>query len=163
MSFPTVRQSGNITPGHLVQWITDGVVADGNISSSLIFTVFDAFEFVIDGTGLAVTSGFKGVLQAPYYGTISQATLLADQTGTIVVNVYKCTQLQYDGGVTHPTVGDKITSSTPPTITGSTKSQDNTLSGWTTIFNAGDIFGFNVDSTSGVIQRVLISLRVTRS
>ena len=42
------------------------------------------------------------------------------------------------------------------------KSQDSTLTGWTTAVAAGDILAFNVDSTA-TITRVTISLKVEKS
>ncbi len=61
--------------------------------------------------------------------------------------------------ITRIFVGDKITASAPPTISSATHSTDSTLTGWTTTFNDGDVFRFNVDSAT-TIQRVTLSLRV---
>lgn len=113
-------------------------------------------SFVIDGGGSAITTGVKGDLEIPFACTITQATLLADQSGSIVVNIWKDSY-----GNFAPTVADKITASAPPTISSAIKSQDSTLTGWTTTISAGDILRFNVDSIS-TIQRVTLSLKVTR-
>lgn len=119
--------------------------------------------FVIDGGGSAITTGVKGDLICDFGCTINSATLLADQAGAIVVDVFKCTYAQYDAGATHPVSGDKITSGTPPTITASnTKSQDTTLSSWTTSISAGDVLRFNVNSAT-TITRVTLILKVTRT
>jgi hypothetical protein len=83
--------------------------------------------------------------------------MLADQSGSIVVDVWKDTYANYP-----PTNADTITASAKPTISSATKSQDATLSGWTTSVAAGDILAFNVDSVTS-IQRVTISLRVTKT
>jgi len=100
----------------------------------------------------------KGYLEIPFACTITQATLLADQSGAIVVNIYKDTYANFP-----PVVGDKITASAPPTIAASgVKSQDATLTGWTTGIDAGDVLGFNVDSCA-TITRVTLSLKVTRT
>jgi hypothetical protein len=133
----------------------------GNTGPTGPAQVFD-MEFVIDGNGAAITTGLKGYLTVDFAGTIQQATLLADVSGSIVVNLWKCTYAQFDASSTHPVVGDKITSSAPPTITTATKSQDNGLVGWTTSFSAGDIFAFNVDSCT-TITRVTLALKVLRS
>lgn len=114
-------------------------------------------QFVIDGAGATITTGLKGFLEVPFACTITVATLLADQSGSIVVNVWKDTYANFP-----PTVADKITASAPPTITTATKSQDSTLTGWTTSVAAGDILAFNVDSVT-TIQRVTISLKVTKT
>ncbi len=117
---------------------------------------------VIDGGGSVITTGLKGYLgPVPFDGTITQASLVADQSGSIVVDVWKCTYAQFDAGSTHPVSGDKITASAPPTITTATKSQDSTLTGWTTAFAAGDIFALNVNSAT-TIQRATLSLKFTK-
>jgi hypothetical protein len=121
-----------------------------------------AFEFIIDGSGAVITTGTKGYLKSPFGGTITKATLLADQSGSIVVDVWKCTYSQFDAGGTHPVSGDKITASAPPTISSATKSTDSTLTGWTTSFSTDDVFAFNVNSVT-TCQRVTIILDVTRT
>lgn len=121
-----------------------------------------AIEFVADGGGLGLTTGLKGFLEVPFACTVTAARMFADTAGSIVVDVWKCTYAQFDGGVTHPVIGDTITSATPPTITASTKSQDTTLTGWTTTLTAGDVLGFNITSVSS-ITRATLSLDLTRT
>lgn len=118
-------------------------------------------EFLIDGGGGVIGTGLKGYFTVDYNCTINQATLLADQTGSVVVNIWKTTFANFAPG-THPVAADKITSTTPPTISAAAKSQDSTLTSWTTAITAGDILAFNVDSCA-TIQRVTLGLKVTRS
>jgi hypothetical protein len=120
-----------------------------------------SIECVIDGGGVAITTGLKGYLVAPFDGTLVSNRLLADQSGSIVVNVWKCTYAQFDAGGTHPVAGDKITASAPPTLSSATKSEDTTLTGWTKAFSAGDIFAYNVDSVA-TVTRVTLSMPYTR-
>jgi hypothetical protein len=123
---------------------------------------FTTLNFVIsDGTGAAITTGVKGDLTMHFAGTIVEADLLADQSGSVVVDIWKCTYTQFDAGATHPVAGDKITASAPPTITTATKSQDTTLTGWTVAFAAGDILRFNVNSCT-TITRVTLALKVRK-
>ena len=136
-----------------------GTLASSRINSNVLAT---GIEFVIDGAGTVITTGMKGYLEIPFDCTINRATLLADQSGSIVVNIWKCTYSQFDAGGTHPVVGDKITASAPPTISATTKAQDSTLTGWTTSITAGDILAFNVDSVS-TLTRVTLSLKVTKT
>ena len=118
-------------------------------------------NFIIDGGASVITTGMKGYLSCDFTGTIQQAELLADVSGSIVVNIWKCTYAQFDAGSSHPVVGDKITASAPPTIATATKSQDAALTGWTTAFAAGDILAFNVDSVA-TIKRCTVALKVLR-
>lgn len=117
--------------------------------------LFRTITYVIDGGGSAITTGVKGFLEIPFACTINQVTMLADQSGSIVVDIWKDTYANYP-----PTDADTITASAVPTITTATKSQDATLTGWTTAITAGDILGFNVDSCTS-ITRVTISIKVT--
>lgn len=112
--------------------------------------------FVIDGGGATITTGIKGDLEIPFACTITQVTMLADQTGSIVVDIWKQVYASFP-----PTVTQTITASALPTITTAVKSQDATLTGWTTTCSAGDILRFNVNSVTS-IQRCTIALRVTR-
>lgn len=117
----------------------------------------DNIEFLIDGGGAAITTGIKGDLEVSFPCTINQATLVGDQTGTLIVNIWKDTYANFP-----PTSTVKITSTTPPTISSSVKAQDSTLSGWTTAVSVGDILRFNVDSCV-TITRGTLSLKVTRT
>lgn len=110
--------------------------------------------FIIDGGGATITTGLKGYLEIPFACTIQQWTLLADQSGSIVVDLWKDTYANYP-----PVVGDVITASAKPTITTATKGQSSTLTGWTTAIAAGDILAFNVNSVT-TCQRVTISIKV---
>lgn len=115
--------------------------------------------FPIDGGGSAIATTTctyaKCWLQVDFPCTIISSTLLAAPSGSIILNVTRTTYSAFDGGVTHPVVGDKITSSTPPTIASGTKATDSTLAGWTTALNAGDILAVNVDAASTVTNAVL--------
>lgn len=114
-------------------------------------------SFIIDGGGSTITTGIKGDIAVDFGGTITQVTMLADQSGSIVVDIWKDTYANYP-----PTDADSITSSTPPTISSTTKSKDSTLTSWITTITAGDTIRFNVDSVTS-ITRVVVIIRVTRT
>jgi hypothetical protein len=116
-----------------------------------------AIEFVVDGGGAAITAGSKGVIQVPFACTITAARLLADQSGSIVLDIWKGTYANYP-----PTDAASITGDAPPTLASGVKSENTGLTGWTTSIAAGDILGFNVDSASGV-TRVTVVLTVVVS
>jgi hypothetical protein len=133
-----------------------------DVATSATITYTDSIQYVIDGGGVALTTGLKGVLEVPFACTITAARLLANASGSVVVNIYKTSYASYDAGASHPAVGDKITASAPPTISSATKSSDSTLTGWTTAISAGDLLAFNVDSAT-TIARVTIALTVSRT
>lgn len=116
-----------------------------------------AIEYVFDGGGSTIATGTFGDLEIPFACTIQRATLLANQTGSIVIDIFKDTYTNYP-----PTPADSITASAKPTISGTTKSQDSTLTGWTTTIIEGDTLRFSVSSVTS-IQRVTISLKIFKT
>ena len=116
-----------------------------------------AINFIIDGGGSTITTGVKGYIPIPFAGAIVGVRLLADQSGSIVVDIWKDTYANYP-----PIDADSITASAVPTITTAEKSEDLTLTGWTTAITAGDILGYNVDSVT-THQRVTVELVIEKS
>jgi len=116
-----------------------------------------SITFIIDGGGATIATGLKGFLEVPFACTIQQWTLLADQSGSIVVDIWKDTYANFP-----PTVADVITASAKPTITTAQKGQSATLTGWTTSIAAGDILAFNVNSVT-TIQKVTLALKVAKT
>jgi hypothetical protein len=114
-------------------------------------------SFVIDGGAATITTGQKGHLRVPFNCTITAARVFADQTGSIVVDIWKDTYANFP-----PTDADSITASAPPTLSSAQRSENTTLTGWTTTINAGDVLAYNVDSVA-TVQRVTISLQVTKT
>ena len=112
--------------------------------------------FIIDGGGSAITTGGKGHLEVPFTCTLQQVSLLADQSGSIKVDIWKDTYGHYP-----PTNGDSICGGNEPEIAGGRKYQDSALFGWTKLLNKGDILAFNIDSCT-TITRAVIGLRVTK-
>lgn len=139
--------------------ITGSLIASATVTATNLATNVKqaTISVIIDGGGSALTTGQKGFLEVPFNCTITRSTLLADQTGSVVVNVWKVAY-----GSFPPSSGNKITASAPPTISAAQNAQDSTLSGWTTSLSAGDILAFNVDSAA-TVQRVTLSLLVTKS
>lgn len=111
---------------------------------------------VRDGNGTALGTGIIGDIEIPFACTITGVAALADQTGSVQVDLWKDTYANFP-----PTDADSITASAPVVISSATKSLDTTLTGWTTSVAAGDIIRFNIDSAS-TITRLTISLRVKR-
>ena len=128
-------------------------VAAGNHGHS----VTGILGITIDGAGSAVTTGTKGYLYVPYACTITVAELVADVSGSIVIDVWKDAAANFP-----PTDVVSITASAPPTLSSAQRSSDSTLTGWTVSLAAGDYLGFNVDSAS-TVTRVTLALKVTRT
>ena len=120
-------------------------------------TEYSAVVFVIDGGGVAITTGEKGHIPLPFAGEIVRVTLEADQSGSIGIDIWKDTRANFP-----PTNADSITASAPPTISTDDESEDTTLTGWTIAFAEGDILAFNIDSVTD-IERVTVTLKVRRT
>ncbi len=129
-----------------------GTLPSANLPSAVTTKVIG---LTIDGGGSAITTGIKADISVPFACTITGVRLLADQSGSIVVDIWKDTYANYP-----PTVADTITAAAIPTITTAVKSEDTTLTGWTTAIAAGDTLRFNVNSAT-TITRVNLTLRVT--
>lgn len=132
-------------------------ITTGDANRTLTLPVIGTVGITIDGGGSAITTGTKGYVECPFAGTIVSATVLLDQSGSIVIDVWKDT---YANAL--PTDADSITAAAPPTVSSATKSQDTTLTGWTTSVAAGDIFGFNVDSIT-TATRATLTLKINRT
>jgi len=120
-------------------------------------------EFIIDGGGSAITTGVKGYLQMPFNGVLSpsaSAHVLADRSGSITVDIWKCTLAQFDAGSTHPVVGDSITAGAPITMTTATKASQS-MATWIQAFAATDVIAYNVSSVA-TVQRVTVRHNVLR-
>lgn len=110
--------------------------------------------YVIDGGGSVISTGVVGDLYVPFSCTIVSGTLLADQTGSAVVDIWSAAYASYP-----PTVANKITGSAPLTISAANKAQDSTLTGWTTAIPAGNTLRYNVNSAA-TITRLTVALYV---
>lgn len=101
------------------------------------------------GTGTAVPStGVMGYVVVPFSGTIDRWDLVADASGSIVIDVWKRA-----GAI--PTVTHTIAGSEKPTLSSAQLGSDTNLTTWTTSVAAGDVFGVNIDSVSTIKQAVL--------
>lgn len=130
--------------------------ANGASSAPTFAAQSVALIFVIDGGGSAITTGVKGYLEVPFGMTITGWTLVAKESGSIVIDVWKDTYANFP-----PTVADTIAGTEKPTLSSVQKNQDTSLSSWTTAITAGDVLGFNVDSITTCTQ-VTLTLRGTR-
>jgi len=110
--------------------------------------------FIIDGGGAEIAVGEHGHLHIDFKCEITQAMLLADQTGSIKIDIWKDSYANFP-----PTNADTITGANEPEIAAGVKDKDDTLTDWTKTIAAGSILAFNVDSVT-TIERVTICLKV---
>jgi hypothetical protein len=161
VEFPVVHQAhgSSIGGGQLVLVQNTGAPAG---AASLTTQQKTRAITVVFGTGSgAIAAGLKTFVSCPYTGTITAARLLAVDaavtSGSIVIDVWKDTYANAP-----PAVADTITASAKPTLSSATKSEDTTLTGWTTAVTAGDVFGFVVDSAT-TVRQVALQLTIVLS
>lgn len=121
-------------------------------------SIDEAIEVCIDGGGSAISTGIKVDVVAKCAMTVDSWTILADQSGSIVVDIWSDTFANFP-----PTVADTITGAEKPTLSSATSNQDTSLasgSGWS--ITKGDVLRFNVDSAS-TVTRVTVALTGTRT
>jgi hypothetical protein len=146
-----------ITPGSDLTANRTLTVTTGDADRTLVLPLVSALSVVLDGGGAAITTGVKLDIEVPFACTITANRLFADQSGSIVIDIWKDTYANFP-----PTVADTITASAKPTLSAASKSQDTTLTGWTTAIAAGDVLRFNVDSAA-TVTRVTLSLTISRT
>lgn len=118
---------------------------------------FASITFIADGIGAALNPGIQGDVEVPFNCTIQRVTLLCDQNGGIVVDIWKSTYAGFP-----PTNGGSITAAALPTIVAAKKYQDAVLTGWDKNIAAGSILRFNINSVA-TIQKCSIALTVNRT
>lgn len=128
------------------------VITTGTISSARLPAVRRQITLVIDGGGSVITTGFKAYVSIPVAGTLKKWRILADLSGSIVIDVWKDVFANYP-----PVVADTITAAAKPTLSGALSAESSTLTGWNTALVAGDVLGFNVDSVA-TVKKISLTL-----
>lgn len=151
-SFITVSDAGVIiaTPPSAGEFnIWNGASWDaGTASPTPSSDTIKSFGITIDGGGSVITTGIKGYINIPFAMTVTRWDLFSDQTGDIVIDVWKDTIANFP-----PTTS--IAGSEKPALSGATNNSDTSLSTWTTGIAANDVIGFNVDSAADVTRVTL--------
>lgn len=113
-----------------------------------------AIEIPFGSGGSVIATGVVTDLWIPYDLTVLGWTLLADQIGSLVLDLWKDTYANYP-----PTVADTVAGTEKPTLSAAIKNQDLALSTWTADWDEGDIVRVNVDSAA-TVTRALLALQV---
>jgi len=148
------------------EWLP--IVQGGTTKRTQVFNIaFSGFfpagiDYVITASAGVIPVGIAGTgLQVPFNCTITIAELVGSSpVGSAVVNIWKCTDSQYDGGLTHPVVGDSITGSNPLTVAVGSKATSS-LVGWTTTLTQGDWLWYKVNSCA-VFTGITVALKTNR-
>jgi hypothetical protein len=105
-----------------------------------------AVSFIFDGAGSALSGTLSRCQQVNYAGTIQEASLIADQSGSVTVDVRTVAFGSYTG----PGSASSITASDTPALSSAARFQDSTLTGWTTSLSANTVVCFVMSSPATV-------------
>lgn len=145
-----IRLNSPVTTGTWQGTAIDAAYIDEDVKTSTV-------GITIDGGGAVITTGVKGDVQVPYDGTIQSWHLMADQSGSIVIDVWKDVWANYP-----PTVADTIAGTEKPTLAAATNNEDTNLTTWTTAVTEGDTIRFNVDSVT-TVTRVTLVIKILKT
>lgn len=147
ISWPRINADNTVTARSASETRTDLSLASARTRTITV---------TIDGGGSALTTGTKLIMpKIPYAGTLISWALAADQSGSVVIDIWK-------SGSGIPTNGNTITASAKPTLSSQQEADSTSLTGWTTSISVGDRFGFEVESATTITQ-VTIVLEVQTS
>jgi hypothetical protein len=113
-----------------------------------------SFGVTVDGVSSIIQIGQTGFVTMPYAGTITGWSITTNAVGSVQFDVWKT-------NAAIPISANSIVASAPPTLTTAQFITSTTLTGWTITFAAGDVFGFYVNSVSG-IKNATLTLRCNK-
>ena len=160
LSGTTLSATGSA--GNSIQALTGDVTASASSPSQSVAATLKtnlkigSFGVTVDGVSNTIQVGQTGFVVMPYDGTITGWSITTNASGSIAFGVWKAA-----GAI--PTVANSIVASAPPTLTSAQFVTSTTLTGWTTTFSAGDVFGFYVNSVSSTVKNATLTLRCTKS
>jgi hypothetical protein len=127
--------------------------ADAAGGGALLLTQSVAIPFG-DGANV-ITVNDKRRFSLPVAHTLVRWRILSSISGSIVFDVWRDTFANYP-----PTVADTISTS-KPTLSAATSAEDSTITDWTEVGAAGDVYIINVDSVTSCVD-VTLELWYTR-
>ncbi len=116
-----------------------------------------AIAVTFDGGGSAIEADAQYRIRVPFDCVITGWSLLADQSGFCVIDIWKDTYANYP-----PDNSDSITNGNEPTLYDEDKEVDTTLTGWTLEIAAGETLIFNVDSAD-TVEQVTLNLDIRKT
>jgi hypothetical protein len=119
-----------------------------------------SIQVTLDGGGSAIAGGTQAELSLFADVKITKWRILeqSNNSGSITVDVRRCTYAQFDSGATHPVSGDSIAGTDKPTLSSAVKNESTALTGWDTTLDAGDVLWFVAEGTPTSVQKVTVEL-----
>lgn len=149
----SIGDSGALATAASLVGVPQRFVGRANSTTSIVASPWTVSPLEKSYQELTFTIGIKGAAalstgvhlyrEVPFGFYVTGWTLVADQTGSLVIDVWA-----EDYANSPPAVGDTIAGSEKPTLTAAQKNQDLTLTTWTPYIAPGDVIGINVDSAA---------------
>lgn len=127
-------------------------VVAGSIADARKNLASGSMGYVIDGGGVALTAASKGFLQVPFSCKAVGWTLIADQSGSAVVDIHSQTIATWPAASTSTT---SIAGTDKPTLSSKKAARSFELTGWTTAMAEGDLLEIIIDSATTVTRLTL--------
>jgi len=121
------------------------------------WTGTDTITYVLDGGQYPISNGIKGTLWFSFPFTINDWIVLADQEGSIELDVWRSTYAGYPANSTNSICGTNV-----PAIIDAQKARALSMAGWTTTVAADSALTIYVTSCSAITRCTLI-LKITRT
>lgn len=147
------KDTGLIRSSAGVIKVTDGSSGEGKIVAA---NHYETIVITFDGGGSVLLGPAAVYRQVQSNGTIVGWTLLADQSGSVTIDIKKSTYADF------PTTSS-ITASATPALSSVQKNTDATLTGWTTSITDGDILEFLINGTPASVTKATLLLKVKRA
>ncbi len=149
---------GTFTGGTVIgETIFSAGLSATSISADTYYNIPTSFGTGANGGGGTISTGVTGYMVMSNSGRITGWDLIGSISGTVEMDIWKIS------GSTLPNISNSITASAKPRITEGVYSGSTTLIGWPELtYNAGDKFGFNIDSVSGFTS-VTLTIRGFKS
>jgi len=132
------------------------VALDARIDALEAATPLRTLGVTFDGDGSPPTVGSIGYIVAQFAGAINRWDIIADASGSAVVDVWKAA-----GSI--PTNANSIAGTEKPTLTAAQLANDSALTTWSTLAVAvGDVLGFELESVA-TCTRITCQVRIAEN
>lgn len=141
------------------------VASDGTLSAAAPVLPIASVGVAIDGGGSAIATGqIKMTVQIPFAGTIVGWAIMADQAGSISVDVWKKASSPPPSAPSIPASADKISASAPAALSSAQTAGggSSAISTWTTAVAEWDVMGFDI-TAAATVTAAMIEIFVERS
>ena len=136
------------------------VAVGANVATIVAANITDARKnlasgsigYVLDGGGIALTTGSKGFVQIPFSCTLIGWTLMADQQGSLIVDVKNQAVATWPATSTSTT---SIAGSDLPTLTSQKLARSFAMTGWTQAVAEASLLEFYINSATTVTRATL--------